>query len=109
MPPAPNNNPLEDIELDFTKPADKLANLKEKIAAAERGIILAESIGDTARADEMAKKKAGFEETLSLLKAQAVPKQEFWTSSTVDDDPFSSAVGRENGGALDKMDKRTGI
>lgn len=109
MPPAPNNNPLENIDLDFTKPADKLADLKEKIAAAERGIILAESINDTVRADEMAKKKAGFEETLALLKVETVPKQEFWTHPTVDDDPFSSAVGRENGGALDKMDKRAGI
>ncbi len=107
MPPTPDNNPLKDIELDFTKPADKIADLKEKSAAAARGIILATSINDISRADEMARRKEEFDKTIKILEAEATPKQEFWVPPDEEDD-FSRSVGNEHGGAINKMERRTG-
>ncbi len=99
--------PLQDIDLDFTKPEYKIKDLQEKIAAATRGIILAESINDIARADEMARKKEEFEKTLATLQDVAEPKQEFWVPLDEEDD-FSRSVGNEHGGAINKMERRTG-
>jgi hypothetical protein len=108
MPPSPEKNPLEDIDLDFTKEG-KLKDLRTKIEAAERGIALAEKLNDMDRLGELMAKLQGFKETEKVLLAEkdGEPKQEFWADSqTGGEDPFSQAVGREYGGSIDKMDKR---
>jgi hypothetical protein len=94
-------NPLRDIDLDFTKPFDKISDLKEKIAAAQRGMVYAMSLNDIARHDELALKLTGFEDTLKLLQ-----KAENQGPQREEEDAFSAAVGQEFGGALNKMDSR---
>ncbi len=102
MPPTPEKNPLEDIDLDFTKPQDKLKDLEEKIAATKRGIVLALSINDEGRVLDLERKLQDFETTKQILEAG----QEKSKMQEEDIDAFSQAVGAADRGAVNKMEKR---
>ena len=79
-----------EMDLDFTKPEaldgmevhdyasveEKITDLHNKIASAERGIHLAQSLNDSVRIEQMQAKKKEFEETLALLTSMQTPKEE---------------------------------
>jgi hypothetical protein len=100
---SPENKGMgEEMNLDFTNPADKLKNVEEKIAAAKRGIILAMDLKDEKRVEELEEKLKDFETTRQILEAgmdKNVKEEE-------DADAFSQAVRGANGGSIGKMEKR---
>lgn len=110
----------EEMDLDFTKEGalkgievkedyesikDTIADLKNKIASAERGVELAKKLGDTERTAQMEARKKEFEELLAMLEQTPKEMQEFWVEPE-DDDTFSRAVESENGGAIRKMERK---
>lgn len=114
----------EEMDLDFTKPGsikgievhedhtsieDKVVELHNNIASAERGIELAKKLGDPERTTQMEAKKKEFEETLSMLTKKEEPvKQEFWVEpATAEADQAEfDAANRRLGEyqAADKLD-----
>ncbi len=113
----------EEMDLDFTKKGalegievqedhasieDKILELKNSIASAERGIELAKKLGDSERTAQMVAKKQEFEETLNMLTSkEKSATQEFWVEpATTQSDTEAFDAAHRAFGEYQAADKR---